>query len=427
LVALQAALPGVAARRFLAWGAVGLAIAAIFTFPAAARGQTSAEPQPAEISAPAVTPVADVVEPPAAEPEPATTAAPEPATTTAEPEVNTAPPPPPLAPSEPAVTAAAEPAAVADPVAPAAVQPKPSANVVRRAASSRGRVARVVHQAQEAPTEDVLCVVMGPDGSCAIRSTTCDILGTDGDDTLTGTPAGEIICGLDGNDVLLGDDGEDTLVGGPGDDRIEAEGDDDCIVPEDTLDDAEFEACRSVDSFPVPPPSPPPPPPPPTGGGGGGGVVGGGGGGGFVGGGGGRAPGLVSQTTGAGQVYVALNRYLQAGEEKAASVAEVIAVILKSAVNYEDGELRFLVRCSYAGDGRVVLTALDKSNRRVKLGTGRFHCAGEGDDPVVSVEISTSGRRLLEGSRQVRVQARVVDTGLERQPKGSRQNFVIGP
>jgi hypothetical protein len=136
--------------------------------------------------------------------------------------------------------------------------------------------------------------------------------------------------------------------------------------------------------------------------------------------GGGQGHGLVSQTTGAGQVYVALTRYLQAGEEKAAGAADVIAVILESAVSYEDGKLSFLVRCSYAGDGRVVLKTLDRSHKRVKLGEARFSCAREGDDPLVSVPISASGRRLLEGSTRLRISARVI-------PDGSQQTFVVSP
>src|SRR3954451_19625410 len=63
------------------------------------------------------------------------------------------------------------------------------------------------------------------DGVCRVSSAACTVLGTEGDDVLTGSPFDDIICGLggndrldggDGNDVLLGGDGNDVLVGGEG-------------------------------------------------------------------------------------------------------------------------------------------------------------------------------------------------------------------
>jgi Ca2+-binding RTX toxin-like protein len=273
-------------------------------------------------------------------------------------------------------------------------------------------------------------VVTAPDGSCLIVSAACDVLGTDGDDSLGGSSAAEVICGLGGNDVLSGGDG-DTLIGGPGDDELDA-GPDDCAIADDRVTEEERGTCESVKTYtdaveesrayPLPggnPPPPPPPPPPddtprPVGGGGGGPVTQGG-------------PGVVNQTTGAGQVYVALARYLQAGEDEAKQVVEVIAEILESTVNYVDGEIRFLVRCSYAGDARVVLWAVAENGERVKLGEASFHCAGEGDDPVVRVEVSERGRGLIEGSSRVRIQARVIDPSLERQPDGADQRFVLTP
>lgn len=48
----------------------------------------------------------------------------------------------------------------------------------------------------------------------------CDIVGTDGPDTLTGTEASETICGLKGDDIIDGGGGDDTIIGGGGDDRI---------------------------------------------------------------------------------------------------------------------------------------------------------------------------------------------------------------
>jgi len=61
----------------------------------------------------------------------------------------------------------------------------------------------------------------------------CTIVGTSGDDRLTGTGRDDVICGLAGNDrlaggpgddVLLGGSGDDVLSGGPGADRLLGEG-----------------------------------------------------------------------------------------------------------------------------------------------------------------------------------------------------------
>ena len=49
---------------------------------------------------------------------------------------------------------------------------------------------------------------------------TLDIIGTAGNDTLTGTSVGEVIQGQGGNDTLYGNDGDDTLIGGDGNDQI---------------------------------------------------------------------------------------------------------------------------------------------------------------------------------------------------------------
>ena len=48
----------------------------------------------------------------------------------------------------------------------------------------------------------------------------CDIVGTDGDDTLTGTEAPETICGLGGDDTIDGGGGDDTILGDVGNDTI---------------------------------------------------------------------------------------------------------------------------------------------------------------------------------------------------------------
>jgi len=47
-----------------------------------------------------------------------------------------------------------------------------------------------------------------------------DILGTEGDDVLTGTPEADVIHGLGGNDVIKGLAGDDTVCGGDGDDEL---------------------------------------------------------------------------------------------------------------------------------------------------------------------------------------------------------------
>ena len=357
------------------------------------------EPEPTADPQPDVDPQ-PVADPQAADPqgEPPATPDPVPATTTA---------PPVVTEPEPAVM----------PV----VAPRPAATRRPRGGRRSGsrRPARGAQTQDEAP----FCVVTGPHGECLFHSNHCDFLGTDGDDTLGGTSGPDVICGLGGNDVLSGGGG-DTLVGGPGEDRFENVTPEDCVVSDDTLDQGQLDACRHVATFrqaeeqPTYGQPPPPPPPPPTGGGGapgGGGTSGGGG-----------AGGVVSETTGAGQVYVALARYLQASEAPDHASA-AIAVILTSVITYKDGEIRFLVRCSYAGDGKVVLSAVGRNHQLIRLGTARFHCSGEGDDPAVAVKVSASGRRLLERSTRVPIRAQVLDTGLEQQPAGARQSFVLSP
>ena len=48
----------------------------------------------------------------------------------------------------------------------------------------------------------------------------CNIIGTEGADTLNGTTGADIICGLGGDDVITGDDGADDIDGGAGIDTI---------------------------------------------------------------------------------------------------------------------------------------------------------------------------------------------------------------
>jgi Ca2+-binding RTX toxin-like protein len=71
-----------------------------------------------------------------------------------------------------------------------------------------------------------------PSATC--EGGTATIIGTDGDDDLTGTDGPDVVSlgsgddvfvGLGGDDVVCGGDGQDRLDGGPGDDRIFGEGD----------------------------------------------------------------------------------------------------------------------------------------------------------------------------------------------------------
>jgi Ca2+-binding RTX toxin-like protein len=55
------------------------------------------------------------------------------------------------------------------------------------------------------------------------------IVGTEGDDTLTGTEGDDIICGLGGNDLILGEGGNDFILGGDGNDSLRGGDGDDVI------------------------------------------------------------------------------------------------------------------------------------------------------------------------------------------------------
>lgn len=66
--------------------------------------------------------------------------------------------------------------------------------------------------------------------SATVTGEDCDVVGTQGDDTLTASSPGDVVCGLggddgltgiDGNETLLGGTGDDTLVGGPGNDVLD--------------------------------------------------------------------------------------------------------------------------------------------------------------------------------------------------------------
>lgn len=48
----------------------------------------------------------------------------------------------------------------------------------------------------------------------------CDVMGTEGADTIIGSEASETICGFEGDDVIDGGGGDDVLLGGPGHDKL---------------------------------------------------------------------------------------------------------------------------------------------------------------------------------------------------------------
>ena len=73
------------------------------------------------------------------------------------------------------------------------------------------------------------------------------MLGTDGDDVMSGTPLDDIMCGFGGNDRLEGGAGDDTLVGGDGDDDLVGGEGTDCMVGgngEDSADTTPGEAAE---------------------------------------------------------------------------------------------------------------------------------------------------------------------------------------
>ena len=80
-------------------------------------------------------------------------------------------------------------------------------------------------------TQDKCLGQSGPNDGCPItcKGKPATIVGTSGDDRLSGTPAADVIVGvggndklsgLAGNDVICGGDGKDTLKGGKGNDKL---------------------------------------------------------------------------------------------------------------------------------------------------------------------------------------------------------------
>jgi RTX calcium-binding nonapeptide repeat (4 copies) len=318
---------------------------------------------------------------------------------------------PPAADVPPPVIAEAAPTPAPAEAAPAEAPPAAPPPALAAAAPKSAQVSPPAASQVTGDTEPQ-CVVTAPDGSCALQSTDCDILGDDGDNELFGTPNGDIICGLGGNDMLEGGDGDDTLVGGPGADRYSGDEGRDCFLTDD--DDEPPAVVPGPDSdgvrlpgsdepypgrcdsrHPLKPPATDTGPDPP--------------------------PGAGDVAT-VGALYVALTRY--AGAEQEPQAVAAIAVIATRAVAYGDGEIKFLVRCTRAGSVRVTLAALRGQGRRVKLGATTFECQGEGDDPLVRVELPGRARRLVESSAEVRVRAELAEAGAAN---ASRQTFVLTP
>src|SRR3990172_7888954 len=63
------------------------------------------------------------------------------------------------------------------------------------------------------------------------------IIGTDGNDNLSGTPASDIVSLGLGNDKFNGNGGDDVICGGPGNDQLKGNGGNDQIFGEDGNDD----------------------------------------------------------------------------------------------------------------------------------------------------------------------------------------------
>lgn len=69
--------------------------------------------------------------------------------------------------------------------------------------------------ADDFTAKPAFAVAMPPPGPAG-----CTIIGTLGDDVLTGTAGPDVICGLAGNDVLRGGGGSDIILGGTGNDQL---------------------------------------------------------------------------------------------------------------------------------------------------------------------------------------------------------------
>jgi hypothetical protein len=222
------------------------AVAPVAAGPAEAPAPT-ATAAPAAPPAPIPTAVAEAAAPVGATPAPTPTAVVE-----ATAPVEATPAPTPMAVSEP--TGAAE----TTPVPTVMASAVGAATVAGQATSARAVRVAVAAQATPPPEpaspapaggcatpveplEGVEGVTEAPsvEGVCRVSAAVCSILGTDGDDVLTGSPFDDILCGLGGNDRLEGGDGNDVLFGGEGDDELSGGEGDDCMIGGPGFDEAD--------------------------------------------------------------------------------------------------------------------------------------------------------------------------------------------
>jgi hypothetical protein len=201
---------------------------------AAAVAAPEATPPPQATPAPAAEAVAapEATPPPQARPAPAADAAAAPEAT-----------PPPQATPAPAADAAAAPEATPPPQATPASIPEEAATVqaTQPPPTTPG----------PAPPSDCAVASEPPGEGCRVPASVCSILGTDGDDLLTGTLMDDILCGFGGSDRLEGGDGDDVLLGGEGDDVLVGGEGDDCMVGGPGFDEADNTGGRGQ------PPAPP--------------------------------------------------------------------------------------------------------------------------------------------------------------------------
>ena len=183
---------------------------------------------PPEPPAPTATATATPAEPPApiptAVPEATSAATPPPKPTAVveeTPAVEATPAPTPPAVFESAAAAEATPARAVRVAVAAQEPPPPPPEPTPPAPGGCATPVEPLDGVEEAPAAD---------GQCRVLAAVCSILGTDGDDVLTGSPFDDIICGLGGNDRLDGGDGDDVLLGGEGDDGLVGGEGDDCMV-----------------------------------------------------------------------------------------------------------------------------------------------------------------------------------------------------
>ena len=78
--------------------------------------------------------------------------------------------------------------------------------------------------------------------SATVTGKPCDVVGTQGDDTLTASSPGDVVCGLGGSDSLTGVEGDETLIGGSGDDMLAGLTANDVLDGGDGVDTADYSA-----------------------------------------------------------------------------------------------------------------------------------------------------------------------------------------